>query len=126
MLPSGQHCPVRFVQYRCDNLERNKILNLSENFATSTYFSAYNYMKTEDRLNAKSSFDIRPQKFTVRNQQNYEKDCENFLEGLESHGVKERSIFCDIPHVNVVDVGVMAPCVMHDVFSGVGREGLLV
>ena len=122
-MPNGERCCVRFCQYRADTLEKHKFLGLSENFASARCFSSLSYITTTDRLEAKRSQDLLPMKFTIRSKLTYEKDCVALQNDTDTHNVKHRSVFSQIPFINIEDIGVMPPCIMHDLFAGCLKKG---
>ena len=70
-LPNGAIAQVRFVQYRCDNLEKHEIFRIQKNFSTSKFPSSYSYITTDDRKEARTLSDILPTKFEARTKESY-------------------------------------------------------
>ena len=123
VLPNGKRCSVRFCQYRAYNLERHKILGLSESFSTTKYFSSFNYITNAERLNARSSQDLLPSRHISRDKGTFENDCRAVENDANSHNVKMKSIFSSIPFTSIEEIGVMPSCIMQDIFAGAGKEG---
>ena len=122
-LSIGKSYPVRMVQYQADKKEVNLLMRLSVNFC-SRYFSPYCKITTKERRSAKFALDLLPQKFGIRDQEAYENDVRAKESGLESHGVKEDSCLNRIKFFHTNKIGMMIPCLHHDIFAGFGREDI--
>ena len=110
--------PVRVAQYRADKKEVHLLMRLSENFATSKYFSPYCYITQEDRKNAHFSSSLLPEKFGFRDKIAYQKDVEALQNDSNSHNLKEDSILNQIRFFHCARLGMLMPCLHHDIFAG--------
>ena len=70
-LPNGDKACVRLVQYRCDNLEKHKILRKPENFSSTEFPSSHSYITTQNRKDARNLEDILPENFELVTEETY-------------------------------------------------------
>ena len=117
-LPFSQNYPTRVVQYQTDNLEKHYLMCIGKSFSTTTFFSSHNYVSQEDREFAESVEDLLPHNFTTRDEIAYQKDVEALNVGEESHNLTDDSILNMILHFHVAKVGMMPPCIDHDLMAG--------
>ena len=75
-------------------------------------------MTTADRKSATSAADLRPELFGLRDETGYKNDLVALQEGGDARGLKENSIINEIKFFHCARVGALAPCMMHDVYSG--------
>ena len=118
----GKKYPIRLVQYRGDKKEINLLMQLSENFSWSEFFSPYTLVTQVARKSAKSSADLLPSKVGLRDEKGYKKDVKNLEKGKNPHGLRRDSILNSIPYFHVAKYGMMSPCLHHDLFAGTARE----
>ena len=71
LLPNGVRTSVRVVQYRMDNMEKNKVMGRSVNFASSQTFSSYSYITSDDRTSARKLSQILPSNFEKMTKTSY-------------------------------------------------------
>ena len=101
-----------------DNLEKATIMRAKENFSNVKHPSSHSYITTDDRKGARKLSDVLPSKFEPRTIESYKSDVEAAKNKLDSRGIKEDSIWNQLPFFHVCQLGAIPPCVMHDAYQG--------
>ena len=59
-----------------------------------------------------------PELFGYRDEAGYKDDLKALEQGGNSRGLKENSVINELRYFHCAKTGALAPCIMHDVYSG--------
>ena len=65
-----------------------------------------------------------PEKLGFRDKGVHQKDVEALEIQSNSHSLKEDSVLNHIRHFHCARLGMMMPCIHHDIFAGCAREDI--